>query len=65
MVLMSARRGVLVRVSGSSVKSAAGISVRHAFFAPLIAISPFSGVPPRTAILSMTSSPRRTPANVM
>ncbi len=57
MVRMSARRGALVRVSGWSVRSAAGISVRQAFFEPETSISPFSGLPPWIAILSILSRP--------
>ena len=45
--------GALVSVSGSSVSSVAGISVRQAFFAPAIGITPFSSAPPRTRIESI------------
>ena len=50
---MSARRGRLRRVSGSSVSSAQGISVSAAFLAPEIGMLPDSGLPPRMMILSI------------
>ena len=40
MVLMSDRRGALVKVMGSSLSKVAGIKVRQAFFAPAMGISP-------------------------
>ena len=53
MVAMSDRRGALVRVSGSSDKSVAGISVKQAFFAPAIGIVPDNAPLPLTRIESM------------
>ena len=53
MVRMSESRGALVSVTGSSVSSAAGISVRQAFLAPEIGIEPISRWPPCTRMLSM------------
>jgi hypothetical protein len=52
---MSAKRGKLRNVSGSSVNSAQGISVNALFFAPEIGILPFSALPPRTIILSIAA----------
>ena len=43
MARTSASRGTLARVSGSGVRSDAAISLRAAFLAPLMGISPFSG----------------------
>ena len=51
----SARRGRLRSVSGSSVRSAAGMSVSAAFLAPDIWMRPSSGRPPRMMILSISS----------
>ena len=56
-VRMSSRRGAFVSVSGWSVSSAAGISARQAFLAPAISISPLSGRPPATLILSIPVPP--------
>ena len=53
MVRMSESRGALVSVTGSSVSSAAGISVRQAFLAPEIGMAPCSRWPPCTRMLSM------------
>jgi hypothetical protein len=50
---MSASRGRLRSVNGSSVSSAQGISVRAAFFAPEIGMVPERRLPPSTMILSM------------
>src|SRR5690606_32931853 len=50
---ISARRGRLRRVSGSSVRSAQGMSVSAAFFGPETGIVPDSRLPPRMMILSM------------
>ena len=50
---MSARRGRLRRVSGSSVRRAQGSRVSAAFFAPEIWMVPESGLPPRMMILSI------------
>ena len=50
---MSDKRGVFVRVNGSSDSNVAGISVSAAFFAPAISICPESDFPPRTTIESM------------
>ena len=50
---MSESRGALVSVTGSSVRSAAGISVRQAFLAPEIGIEPISRWPPCTRMLSI------------
>ena len=56
MVVMSASRGTLCRVSVSSVSSAAAISGSAAFLAPPIGILPSSGLPPRMRILSINTS---------
>ena len=53
MVRMSESLGALVSVTGSSVSSAAGISVRQAFLAPEMGIEPCSRWPPCTRMLSM------------
>ena len=53
MVLMSDRRGALVKVMGSSLSNVAGIRVRQAFFAPAMGISPCSAPPPVTKIESI------------
>jgi hypothetical protein len=50
---MSAKRGKLRKVSGSSVSNAQGISVNALFFAPEMGIFPLSVLPPRTIILSI------------
>ena len=50
---ISANRGKLRKVSGSSVSKAHGSSVSALFFAPDIGIFPFSALPPRTIILSI------------
>jgi hypothetical protein len=50
---MSARRGRLRRVSGSSVSSAQGSRVSAAFFAPEIGMVPEGACRPRMMILSM------------
>ena len=55
---MSDRRGALVSVSGSSLSSVAGISVRQAFFAPAIGIAPDKAPLPRTRIESIRPNPR-------
>jgi hypothetical protein len=52
-VRMSDSRGALVSVSGPSVSSVAGISVRQAFLAPAMGISPRSSAPPLTRMESM------------
>ena len=49
----SARRGRLARVSFSSVRSAQGIRVSAAFFAPEIGMSPLSWLPPLIQMLSI------------
>jgi hypothetical protein len=54
---MSLNLGALVSVSGSSLNKVAGISVRHAFFAPAIGICPDSCVPPFTTIRSTAFVP--------
>ena len=43
MVPISDNLGAFVNVSGSSLKRVAGINVKQAFFAPAIAILPYSG----------------------
>ena len=53
MVRMSLSLGALVSVSGSSLSSVAGISVRQAFLAPAIGICPDSGPLPVTMIESI------------
>ena len=52
---ISASRGRLRSVSGSSVKSAQGSSVSAEFFAPEIGIVPDRRLPPSMMILSMTA----------
>jgi hypothetical protein len=53
MVPMSLRCGTLVKVTGSFVSSAAHSSGRAAFFAPEMATSPESGMPPAISSLSI------------
>jgi hypothetical protein len=50
---ISARRGRLRRVTGSSVSSAQGSSVSAAFFAPETGTVPERRLPPRMMILSI------------
>ncbi len=56
MVVMSARRGTLCRVSGWSVSIDATISGRAAFLAPEMRIWPFSWRPPLMRIRSIVAS---------
>ena len=56
-VLISDNRGALVSVIGSSVKSVAGINVRHAFFAPAMGTEPDKGPLPLIKIESICSCP--------
>ena len=56
MVVMSASRGTLCRVSGRSLSIDATINGRAAFLAPEMRISPFNWRPPLMRILSMVAS---------
>ena len=54
-VFISDKDGAFVRINGCRVSKAAGIKAKQAFFAPDISISPESGTPPSTRILSIVN----------